>query len=168
MPPTVSQSSASVKSDLQTGQESRAYNGLVEDVFANRLRKARKHKGLSQQRLANACGAPPNIPIPSREAISQWESATTRPSFEYIARLATALDVSADYLLGLSDQEKPPKLTEETGMIVEIWADLPANVRETVLHALKWSLQQEQNGRRNTLDLILEQAKALKHKKETP
>jgi transcriptional regulator with XRE-family HTH domain len=63
---------------------------------ADRLRDAREKKGLTQRDLAHLCGI-------TEFQISRYEnekSDTTATSLELMAR---HLDVSADYLLGLSD-----------------------------------------------------------------
>jgi transcriptional regulator with XRE-family HTH domain len=53
-------------------------------------------RGLSQSDLATKTGLQP-------AAISHFETGARRPSFENLRRLAVALDVSTDYLLGRVD-----------------------------------------------------------------
>ena len=62
--------------------------------IGDRIKMARKNKGLTQMQLASLINV-------SKQVMSNWERGYT-PSIsnEYIALLATALDVSPDYLLG--------------------------------------------------------------------
>ena len=39
----------------------------------------------------------------SREAVGQWRRGVCEPSFEMLADICRELDVSADYLLGITD-----------------------------------------------------------------
>lgn len=66
------------------------------ETFDQRLRKTMKEKGKRQADIVN------NFDI-SRQAMSNYYSGRTLPDASKIVELATALDVSADYLLGLTD-----------------------------------------------------------------
>lgn len=59
-----------------------------------RLVSARRAAGLSQRQLADATGIP-------QGHVSRIESGKLQPSLARLARLAVALGVSTDYLLGL-------------------------------------------------------------------
>ena len=63
------------------------------EVFAARLRAAREKRKLSQGDLANRARF-------QASAISHFETGTRKPSFDNLRRLADALDVTTDYLLG--------------------------------------------------------------------
>ncbi|MBI1788112.1 MAG: helix-turn-helix transcriptional regulator [Acidobacteria bacterium] len=63
------------------------------DAFPERLRAAREKRGLSQGDLANRARL-------QASAISHFETGTRKPSFDNLRRLADALDVTTDYLLG--------------------------------------------------------------------
>ncbi len=68
-------------------------------VFAERLRDARERlRGLTQTQLAEKTGLPAT-------SISHFENpeGTRKPSFDNLRRLANALDVTTDYLLGRSN-----------------------------------------------------------------
>lgn len=67
--------------------------------FQHRLRAARESKGLSQAQLAEKSKL-------TAAAISHFETGQRAPSFENLRKLADALDVSVDYLLGRIDEEK--------------------------------------------------------------
>ena len=66
------------------------------DPFPGRLRTARELRGESQAALAQATGLPAT-------SISHFEGGTRKPSFDNLKRLADHLRVSADYLLGRTD-----------------------------------------------------------------
>jgi transcriptional regulator with XRE-family HTH domain len=66
---------------------------LPSDVFNVRLRIAREYRGLNQAELAKAAGMQPS-------AISHFETATRKPSFDNLRIIADSLDVTTDYLLG--------------------------------------------------------------------
>lgn len=63
------------------------------DVFAKRLRAARDLRGMNQGELARKAGLPAS-------SIAHFESGGRKPSFDNLRRLATALNVTTDYLLG--------------------------------------------------------------------
>lgn len=63
------------------------------EVFPKRLRAARDKRGLNQADLAKRAGL-------QASAISHFETGTRKPSFDNLRRLADALDVTTDYLLG--------------------------------------------------------------------
>lgn len=62
-------------------------------IFPARLRAAREKRDLSQEELANRTGL-------QASAISHFETGGRKPSFDNLRRLAEALNVSTDYLLG--------------------------------------------------------------------
>ncbi len=66
-------------------------------IFGERLAQRRRELGLSQRKLATLIG----IRGPS---IAAYETDDAWPSASTLIALAKALDVSTDYLLGLSDQ----------------------------------------------------------------
>jgi transcriptional regulator with XRE-family HTH domain len=67
------------------------------EAFPTRLKKAREARDLSQSELAEKAGL-------QASAISHFETETRRPSFANLRKLADALQVSTDYLLGRSDE----------------------------------------------------------------
>jgi len=70
-------------------------------IFQDRLLVVRRHRGLSQEQLAEKTGLFPTD-------ISKYERGISMPTLPRLVRLARALEVSADYLLGLSDKETIP------------------------------------------------------------
>lgn len=65
--------------------------------FSARLRVVRELRGLSQAELATRAKLQP-------AAISHFETGARRPSFDNLRRLAGALQVTTDYLLGRVDE----------------------------------------------------------------
>lgn len=65
----------------------------MSEIFQTRLREAREAKKLSQGELAERAALKP-------AAISHFETGARRPSFDNLKKLADALNVSVDYLLG--------------------------------------------------------------------
>lgn len=68
-------------------------------IFAERLKKLRIEKNLTQQELADMIGA-------VKSTISQYETCKREPVLSILIKLANALDVSIPYLIGESDDRK--------------------------------------------------------------
>jgi transcriptional regulator with XRE-family HTH domain len=66
------------------------------DIFKERLKTARELRALNQTQLAIKAGLPPS-------SVSHFEAGDRKPSFDNLKRLAIALNVTTDYLLGRSD-----------------------------------------------------------------
>lgn len=64
-----------------------------------RLRAIREQRGMSQADLAEQCGI-------GRNLIYRYEAKGVQPSSDHLAKIARTLNVSADYLLGLTDKPK--------------------------------------------------------------
>ena len=63
------------------------------EAFPGRLRAAREKRSLNQGDLASRAGL-------QASAISHFETGTRKPSFDNLRRLADALEVTTDYLVG--------------------------------------------------------------------
>src|SRR5262245_41208509 len=70
--------------------------------FPERFRKIREERGLSQRELTQRCHLGTN-------QINRYENGVTEPSITVLQVIATQLGVTADYLIGLSDNptERP-------------------------------------------------------------
>jgi len=66
-------------------------------TFSDRLKAMRETRGMSQADLAKKTRLQPT-------AISHFETGARSPSFDNLRRLADALNVSTDYLIGRSDE----------------------------------------------------------------
>jgi len=69
---------------------------IIMNVFGERLHSLRELKALSQDRLAEITGI-------SQNQISRYERGINDPTGKALVALARALDTTADYLLGLTD-----------------------------------------------------------------
>ena len=69
-------------------------------LIGDRIKELRTNRRLSQGELGNRVGVESTI-------ISRWETNRVRPSQKYIVKLAGALGVSTDYLLGKTDDPSP-------------------------------------------------------------
>src|SRR5882672_11570582 len=71
-------------------------NPKPSEMFQERLRAARELRGWNQSDLAGRARMPPS-------SIAHFESGSRKPSFDTLRRLANALEVTTDYLLGRVD-----------------------------------------------------------------
>ena len=69
------------------------------EIVAKRLRELRHSVNLSQARLAKAIGL-------QQSAINRYENDQTDPSCDTLLRYADYFDVSADYILGRTENPK--------------------------------------------------------------
>ncbi|WP_422446022.1 helix-turn-helix domain-containing protein [Thermoanaerobacterium sp. DL9XJH110] len=70
------------------------------ESIGDKIRRLREQKGLTQKQLAELIGT-------TEASLSRYENNLREPKAEIISRLANALGVSADYLLGKSEEDKP-------------------------------------------------------------
>ena len=66
--------------------------------FSERLQQYRKAAGISQAELAEYVGV-------LQKDISRWEKGIHKPNIDYLARICVKLNVSADVLLGLKEEQ---------------------------------------------------------------
>lgn len=90
------------------------------DVFVQRLKSAREIRNWNQTDLATKAGLPPS-------SIAHFEGGKRKPSFDTLRRLANALEVTTDYLLGRTDQ---PALSESGDPLFRDVSKLTGNDRE--------------------------------------
>ena len=70
------------------------------ESFPQRLKRARAMENWKQNELSYHAGINPSI-------IAHFEMGSRKPSFENLKRISKALNVTSDYLLGLSNNPKP-------------------------------------------------------------
>lgn len=90
------------------------------EYFGDKLKALRKERGLTQQQLADKMEL-------VKGSISAYEQNTKYPSLDVLIKLCTFFQVSADYMLGLSDdmQFKMSALTDEQAqLILQLIAEL--------------------------------------------
>lgn len=127
------------------------------EKVSKRIVSLREEKGETQQELADAIGI-------TRQSLSRYEIATRTINIEVLGALAQHFDVSADYLLGLSDVRSTEQdmqaacemtgLSEET--ITKLKADTPAAWAVDVLMCSYVSTQDDSfvKEKASPLDLI--------------
>ena len=90
-------------------------------TFGERLRRARERKGLTQVDVYRAIGL-------NNKSLSRYENGATAPDPDTLRDLIRLYDVSADYVLGLSDEMGsvaapagsslvPPKAAEDAALL---------------------------------------------------
>lgn len=87
--------------------------------FSERLKESIQDRGITQRMLATLTGT-------TEVSISRWANGSRLPNADALYRLCKALDVSADYLLGLSDERanNMEKLKAELlDKIKKLWED---------------------------------------------
>lgn len=92
-------------------------------LFAVRLRSARALRALTQEALATAAGL-------QASTISHFEAGTRKPALRNLCRLADALEVSTDYLVG---RTALPGVTLDREPVWDIFQALPTRARAVVL-----------------------------------
>jgi transcriptional regulator with XRE-family HTH domain len=74
--------------------------------LGKRIRQLRENLPMSQERLAEDCGV-------STVQIYRWETGKNEPTAHHIAKLASALRTTADYLVGREDNPTPRNYLQE-------------------------------------------------------
>ena len=92
-------------------------------MLHERIMLLRKKKGLSQEELAAQLHV-------VRQTISKWERGYSIPDAEMLTRLACALDVSADELLGTS-AESPEEIVRMANELAQINEKLAQKERQS-------------------------------------
>lgn len=75
-------------------------------VFAERLKKLRKEKSLTQKELAYKIEE-------TQGKIAKWENSQLEPNAEKLKKLAWELETTTDYLLGVTDKNYPTIILDE-------------------------------------------------------
>lgn len=80
----------------------------AEKIWGDTLRKARKRLGLKQEDLAQVLGV-------RRQTVGAWEKGTTSPDIAVLSRVAATLKTSVSYLVGETEDPRPPSETGPFG-----------------------------------------------------
>ena len=97
------------------------------EIFGERLKVAREMRGLNQRQLGERLGVPPS-------SIAHFEGGRRKPSFDNLHRLAGALEVTTDFLLGLAEE---PLMVPATDPLMKDLSKLGKAERELVAAILK-------------------------------
>src|ERR1700729_2325506 len=100
------------------------------DIFPTRLRKARELRDLNQGTLAEKAGM-------QASAISHFETGNRKPSFDNLRRLADALDVTTDYLLGRTDDIAGPATADKMHRHYDNLSDADRGLADEILDILQ-------------------------------
>jgi transcriptional regulator with XRE-family HTH domain len=98
--------------------------------FGTRLTNVRKDKKIAQSELAIKAGIHVNV-------LGRYERSEATPSVEVAAKLADALDVSLDYLVGKADIDIDQSLLNKVLVI----QPLPDEDREHILYSIDGLIQ---------------------------
>lgn len=107
-------------------------------MISQRIRELRAEKKISQQDLSNQLFVSP-------QAISKWERDAATPNPEAIAKMAGIFGVSADYLLGLTDQKETPAPMDGDGLspgLADLIKQIPADRMPEVERYLRFQAKQ--------------------------
>lgn len=105
----------------------------AEAIFPQRLRQVREALGLTQAQLARQIGI-------RREHLNILEHGRSFPTITTLARLATALEVTTDYLLGLTDTPQ----TGEVGALEQVAAPLSPSNYQWIMGLVKMLIDEQQ------------------------
>ena len=102
-----------------------------------RLKELRKERNLTQTEVANGIGV-------GQSNVRRWEIGEVLPSSEFVIKLADFFEVSADYLLGRSDDlgnvtvsPTPATLTTEEREIIAMYSALDFMGKKLVRQTLE-------------------------------
>lgn len=106
------------------------------ELFQQRLKAARELRKWNQSDLASQAGMPPS-------SIAHFESGSRKPSFDTLRRLANALEVTTDYLLG---RVEDPSLSDSADPLFRDVSKLTAHDRELAKDFLRMLTDRNKQG----------------------
>ncbi len=90
---------------------------MVQQLFGERLKKRRKEQRFTQEELGQNVGV-------TRQTVIQWERGSFSPDMDKLSRIAEALECSAAWLLGETDNPAP----------FQDFEDIQKNLSEEFIH----------------------------------
>lgn len=113
-------------------------------MFKQRLAELRKQKGLTQEQLAKQLGF-------TRGQVSNYEQGTREPDFETLKKIADFFNVSADYLLGRTDDPTPVAKLIEISTIAahrndDPTKDLPPEAQRSLEEFMEYLVRKYKKG----------------------
>ena len=118
--------------------KSKKNSATPSEVFKDRLRAAREDlRRMSQADLARVIDLPPS-------SIAHFESGARKPSFDNLRKLANALNVTTDYLVGRADD---PNIAESADPLYRGVASLTDQNRRTAEDFLRFLAEQDRKQR---------------------
>lgn len=82
--------------------------------FSSRLKQLRKENGFTQITLAEALGI-------SKGTVAMWETGKRTPDYEILNQMSEMFDRRIDYILGYSNDDTSPKITQKEIEQLSIW-----------------------------------------------
>ena len=81
----------------------------------DRIKQLRKQKGITQVEMAEMLGVGVSM-------VAMWESGKRTPNFKLLNALSDLFDKKIEYILGTSEDDTSPKLTDADIAQLGIWA----------------------------------------------
>ena len=99
----------------------------MKSVFMQRMKETMQEKGIRQTDLVEKTGI-------DKGALSSYMNGRYMPNAEKVAKIAKALGVTVDYLLGKEEAqtEKPPKI-HEVSVLGKVAAGVPMSAQEDII-----------------------------------
>ncbi len=97
---------------------------------SERIRILMDERHISQKRLAA------ELQI-SSSSLCNYLHATRWINLSLLRKLCQSFDISADYLIGLSDQKNPPTLPEDEQTLLELYRALPSRGKHCATYQLR-------------------------------
>lgn len=107
-----------------------AKGACLMESTSNRIREIMKEQHISQKRLAV------NLQV-SNSSLNNYLSGRRWMSLNLIREVCRYLNISSDYLLGLSPQKHPSVLPEDEQELLEIYRTLPSHARRCATNQMK-------------------------------
>jgi transcriptional regulator with XRE-family HTH domain len=98
-------------------------------AFAERFIRIRKAKGITQTELAKLAGV-------SQRVVALYETTITHPSADIVLRLARALDLSVDQLLGRRPIKIKAEISRNTLKKAKMMEELPPDAQKSVMNMI--------------------------------
>lgn len=113
-------------------------------VFGSRLRESLKSRGITQQQIASELGL-------TRQGFARYLDGSSAPNLDALTIISRRLEVSTDYLLGLSDIASPDVSTQIASKVTGLSEKAIDNLRR---------IQKLQHNETESLSLVLESNEA--------
>ncbi len=100
------------------------------EIIGKRIKGKREKEDINQKKLAEKIGVSPS-------AINQFEKGEKKPSTVMLRKIALALGVSSDYLLGASDDEEL-FISEDVATAFRGFKELSSKEKEIILGHIEY------------------------------
>ena len=101
---------------------------------ANRIREIMKEQHISQKRLAGKLQV-------SNSSLNNYLNGRRWMSVSLIREVCRYLNISSDYLLGLSPQKHPSYLPDDEQELLELYRTLPSHAKRCAMNQMKQLVQ---------------------------